>query len=228
MSIQAISASAVIAFASAAVGVASMAAIPPTFGFVSKEGMLEAFQDAPVGAVGVAGGIFLSEYPRHKLMPTIRMLSDVLAGIPAIVMGLVAYGLVVLKFGFSGLAGAYATITRKGEAIVGVAIATALMPPLATVGFGLATLNGAVALFVYLVIAISQIALRRRATTPSPLRMWFFPWATYAVIAFIVFVIVAMIVDPDQLSAVGLSTALAVIVVAASVAHQKRVDGRVS
>ncbi|KKO84275.1 DUF4040 family protein [Corynebacterium otitidis] len=40
-------------FASAAVGVASMAAIPPTFGFVSKEGMLEAFQDAPVGAVGV-------------------------------------------------------------------------------------------------------------------------------------------------------------------------------
>lgn len=58
--------------------------------------------------VGVAGGIFLSEYPRHPLMPTIRMLSDVLAGIPAIVMGLVAYGLVVLKFGFSGLAGALA------------------------------------------------------------------------------------------------------------------------
>lgn len=58
--------------------------------------------------VGVAGGIFLSEYPRHPLMPTIRMISDVLAGIPAIVMGLVAYGLVVLKFGFSGLAGALA------------------------------------------------------------------------------------------------------------------------
>nr|WP_309569542.1 phosphate ABC transporter permease PstA [Deinococcus sp.] len=58
--------------------------------------------------VGVAGGIFLSEYPRHPLMPTIRMLSDVLAGIPAIVMGLVAYGLIVLKFGFSGFAGALA------------------------------------------------------------------------------------------------------------------------
>ncbi|MGC5024880.1 amino acid permease [Tsukamurella sp. DT100] len=92
-------------------------------------------------------------------------------------------------------------------------------------GYLLAT-TGAVALFVYLVIAISQIALRRRESTPSPLRMWFFPWATYAVIAFIVFVIVAMIVDPDQRSAVGLSTALAVIVVAASVAHQKRMERR--
>lgn len=58
--------------------------------------------------VGVAGGVFLAEYPRHPLMPTIRMLSDVLAGIPAIVMGLVAYSLIVLRFGFSGLAGALA------------------------------------------------------------------------------------------------------------------------
>nr|WP_199044272.1 TIGR00341 family protein [Dyella sp. ASV24] len=46
---------------------------------------------------------------------------------------------------FSGLAGGYAVITRKGEAIVGVAIATALMPPLAVVGFGLATQNAAIA-----------------------------------------------------------------------------------
>ncbi len=88
-------------------------------------------------------------------------------------------------------------------------------------GYLLAT-TGAVALFVYLVIAISQIALRRRQTTPSPLRMWFFPWASYAVIAFIVFVIVAMIVDPSQRSAVGLSTSLAVIVVVASLVHQRR------
>lgn len=59
--------------------------------------------------VGVSGGIFLAEYPRHPLMPTIRMLSDVLGGIPAIVMGLVAYGLMVVTMGhFSGLAGALA------------------------------------------------------------------------------------------------------------------------
>ena len=58
--------------------------------------------------VGVSGGIFLSEYPRHPLMPTVRMISDVLAGIPAIVMGLVVYSLIVLQFGFSGLAGSLA------------------------------------------------------------------------------------------------------------------------
>lgn len=46
---------------------------------------------------------------------------------------------------FSGLAGGYATVTRKGETIVGVAIATALMPPLAVVGYGLAVGNWAIA-----------------------------------------------------------------------------------
>jgi uncharacterized hydrophobic protein (TIGR00271 family) len=45
---------------------------------------------------------------------------------------------------FSGLAGTYAMIRGRHGAIVGVAIATALMPPLAVVGFGFATLNWAV------------------------------------------------------------------------------------
>ena len=42
---------------------------------------------------------------------------------------------------FSALAGAYAMIKGRQGTIVGVAIATALMPPLAVVGFGLATWN---------------------------------------------------------------------------------------
>jgi hypothetical protein len=45
---------------------------------------------------------------------------------------------------FSALAGAYAMIRGREGTVVGVAIATALMPPLAVVGFGLATLNGTV------------------------------------------------------------------------------------
>lgn len=45
---------------------------------------------------------------------------------------------------FSALAGTYAMIRGREGTVVGVAIATALMPPLATVGFGLATLNGTV------------------------------------------------------------------------------------
>lgn len=45
---------------------------------------------------------------------------------------------------FSALAGAYAMIRGRHGAIVGVAIATALMPPLAVTGFGLATWNATV------------------------------------------------------------------------------------
>ncbi|MDD2883939.1 MAG: TIGR00341 family protein [Dechloromonas sp.] len=60
----------------------------------------------------------------------------------------------------SGAAGGYAMIRGKGGAIVGVAIATALMPPLATVGYGLVTqqwpiARGALLLFVTNMVAIS-------------------------------------------------------------------------
>lgn len=40
---------------------------------------------------------------------------------------------------FSAAAGGYAMVRRKSDTLIGVAIATALMPPLAVVGFGLAT-----------------------------------------------------------------------------------------
>ena len=64
---------------------------------------------------------------------------------------------------FSALAGAYALIRGRGETIVGVAIATALMPPLAVVGFGLATLNwtvfgGSLLLFVTNFVTIALVA----------------------------------------------------------------------
>ncbi|AFZ66711.1 phosphate ABC transporter permease PstA [Deinococcus peraridilitoris] len=59
--------------------------------------------------IGVAGGIFLAEFPRHPLVPTVRLVSDVLSGVPAIVMGLVAYGLVVIAMRqFSALSGGIA------------------------------------------------------------------------------------------------------------------------
>ena len=69
---------------------------------------------------------------------------------------------------FSALAGAYAMIRGREGTIVGVAIATALMPPLAVVGFGLATWNGtvffgALLLFVtnLLTIALTAWAMAR-------------------------------------------------------------------
>ncbi|WP_242186152.1 DUF389 domain-containing protein [Sphingomonas sp. CARO-RG-8B-R24-01] len=69
---------------------------------------------------------------------------------------------------FAALAGTFAIIRGRGETIVGVAIATALMPPLAVVGYGLATgnmavLGGALALFAtnFLTIALAATAIAR-------------------------------------------------------------------
>ena len=64
---------------------------------------------------------------------------------------------------FSALAGAYAMIRGREGTIVGVAIATALMPPLAVVGFGLATANwtvfsGSLFLYVTNLLAIAAFA----------------------------------------------------------------------
>ncbi|WP_333836917.1 DUF389 domain-containing protein [Novosphingobium sp.] len=69
---------------------------------------------------------------------------------------------------FAALAGTFAIIRGRGETIVGVAIATALMPPLAVVGYGLATWNlpvlgGSLALFVtnFITIALSAMMMAR-------------------------------------------------------------------
>lgn len=64
---------------------------------------------------------------------------------------------------FSALAGAYAMIRGRAGTIVGVAIATALMPPLAVVGFGLATANwtvfwGASLLYITNLMTIALVA----------------------------------------------------------------------
>jgi uncharacterized hydrophobic protein (TIGR00271 family) len=61
---------------------------------------------------------------------------------------------------FSGIAGGYATVIRKGGTAIGVAIATALMPPLAVVGYGIGVLQvqfalGALLLFLTNLAAIT-------------------------------------------------------------------------
>lgn len=63
----------------------------------------------------------------------------------------------------SALAGVYALVRGLGGAVVGVAIAIALMPPLAVVGFGIATANwtaagGAALLFVTNLVAMAATA----------------------------------------------------------------------
>jgi outer membrane protein OmpA-like peptidoglycan-associated protein len=59
----------------------------------------------------------------------------------------------------SGVVAAYVTITRKGGVIAGVAIATALMPPLAVTGYGLATSSAAIAGGAFLLFMTNVVAI---------------------------------------------------------------------
>jgi phosphate transport system permease protein len=73
--------------------------------------------------VGVGAGIYLAEYGRNRFGDVIRFTADVLNGVPSIVIGIVAYSIVVLsQKHFSALAGGVAlaimmipTITRTTE-----------------------------------------------------------------------------------------------------------------
>jgi GABA permease len=62
--------------------------------------------------------------------------------------------------------------------------------------------SGAIALFVYLLIAISELVMRRRLEREAPerlqIKMWFYPWLTYLSIAAIAAVLIAMFVLPSQ------------------------------
>ena len=73
-------------------------------------------------------------------------------------------------------------------------LAAAISPD--TVFLFLLNSSGAVILFVYLLIAVSQLVLRRRvAADQLKVKMWFYPWLTLLTIAGIVAVLVLMYLD---------------------------------
>ena len=74
-------------------------------------GTLEITALATVIAVplGVLGAIYLNEYGGNRpLARLIGFFSDVMTGVPSIIMGLFIYSIWVIHFGYSGLAGAFA------------------------------------------------------------------------------------------------------------------------
>jgi phosphate transport system permease protein len=59
--------------------------------------------------LGVLGAIYISEYGgKGWLAKLISFMSDVMTGVPSIVMGLFIYTIWVLHFGYSGMAGSFA------------------------------------------------------------------------------------------------------------------------
>src|SRR4051812_39275468 len=73
--------------------------------------------------LGIGAGIYLAEYGRNRFGNIVRFTTDVLNGVPSIVMGISAYALIVVKQKhFSAIAGGVAlgimmvpTITRATE-----------------------------------------------------------------------------------------------------------------
>lgn len=85
--------------------------------------------------------------------------------------------------------------------------------------------SGAIALFVWLVIAASQLILRRRmgaAAKDLELKMWLFPYLTWLSIAAILALIVGMVIVPQTREALLLSVGLAAVVVAIGVFRYRR------
>jgi phosphate transport system permease protein len=76
--------------------------------------------------VGVLAGVYLAEFGNNPFGAAVRFLADVLSGIPSIVVGVVAYILIVIPMkSFSALAGGVAlgilmipTITRTTEEMI--------------------------------------------------------------------------------------------------------------
>src|ERR1700756_1191795 len=71
---------------------------------------------------GIGAGIYHAEFGRNRMGSVIRFTSDVLSGVPSIVIGIVAWSILVRGRGFSALAGGLAlaimmvpTITRTTE-----------------------------------------------------------------------------------------------------------------
>ncbi len=121
------------------------------FGFASLDGsrIRDAARVVAVGAaIGILVGVLLT-----WLSPIRNATPEILGRTQPTLLDLA----VAL---FSGLAGGYATVIRKGGTAIGVAIATALMPPLVVVGYGLGMLQprfalGALLLFLTNLAAIT-------------------------------------------------------------------------
>ncbi|MEV0185815.1 amino acid permease [Streptomyces sp. NPDC050625] len=90
--------------------------------------------------------------------------------------------------------------------------------------------SGAVALFVWLVICFTQLRMRRIILKEPPgrlvVRMWLFPYLTWATIAMISCVLVYMLTDPEGREQVLLSLLAAALVLAISVVRDRLDIGR--
>lgn len=90
--------------------------------------------------------------------------------------------------------------------------------------------SGAIIIFVYLLAALAQIRLRPRLERDDPealkLKMWLFPWLSYAVVAGILAVLIAMALTPSLASQLWVSLLSLAVVAGAYLAVRGRRGAR--
>ena len=140
-------------------------------------GILVAIATVIGATLGIATGIFIVEFNTHPLVRPVRLMADVLLGVPAIVMGLVAYGLLVVGGGYSAWSGGFALglimipyVTRATEEVL------KLVPrSLREAGYALGLPKWRTTLFIVLPSAVNGIvtgtllAVARIAGEAAPL-----------------------------------------------------------
>ncbi|MFJ3485501.1 amino acid permease [Pseudomonas sp. NPDC090202] len=107
----------------------------------------------------------------------------------------------------------------------GVTILSCVAPP-SLFQFLLAS-SGAIALLVYLVIAISQLRMRRlfrQQGIELSFKMWLFPWLTWLVIVFITAALGYMLVTPEHRPEVTSTIGLALVISFIGILLQRKPD----
>ncbi|MBT2456261.1 amino acid permease [Streptomyces sp. ISL-86] len=86
--------------------------------------------------------------------------------------------------------------------------------------------SGAIALFVWLVICLTQLRMRKILVREAPekltVKMWFFPYLTWATALMITFVLAYMVYDKDNRETVMLSLLVAAVVLVIGVVRDVR------
>ncbi|MCS3415798.1 GABA permease [Pseudomonas yamanorum] len=120
----------------------------------------------------------------------------------------------------------WAVLLSTGAAFL--AVFANYVAPAAVFEFLLAS-SGAIALLVYLVIAVSQLRMRQKRTEAGEkiaFKMWLFPGLTYAVIVFIVGVLTIMLFQEAHRVEIMATGILSLLVVAAGLMVSRRRKGR--
>jgi phosphate transport system permease protein len=143
-------------------------------------GTLEITGFAAVMAIplGVLGAVYISEYGgKGWLAKLISFMSDVMTGVPSIVMGLFIFAIWVLHFGYSGLAGSFALACLMLPIVIRSTYEMLLLVPnyLREASYALGATKARVTLTVVLPTAVGGIvsgallAVARAAGETAPL-----------------------------------------------------------